>query len=78
VVQLAMVLSAKGYGEFVAGLQSETSRLSVSEVVWIGRPLRASNARLKGHEPEVLLVANAARLRMSEDALVDGAHRSRG
>ena len=62
---------AERYDEFIAGLAAERPRLHVAQMVRIRGLAAAHQARLLGHEPQVLPVAIAARLGQREHALVD-------
>src|SRR6516165_11929465 len=56
---------------FVAHLAAERTRLHKAEVVRIRMLAAADQTRLFGHEPQMLLVAMAARFGDRKDALVD-------
>lgn len=71
-MNLAMVASAQGHGEFVANLATERPALGKAHVVGIRWLPPTNEARLLGHEPDVIAVANPTRLGEGEHALVDG------
>ncbi len=59
-----MMAAAQRYDEFVADLAPECAVLREPQMMGIGGPAAANQARLFGHELEVVLVTKAARLRM--------------
>jgi hypothetical protein len=65
------VAAAERYCELVAYFATECPVLDKTHVMWIGRREAADQARLFGDEPDVLAVANPARLGMGELAFVD-------
>jgi hypothetical protein len=65
-MRLAMMPSARRHGELIAGLAAERSVLRMG----ICRPVSANQARLFGHEPDVLLVT-APWFRVGQPALVE-------
>ena len=70
-MHLAMMPSAQRHGELVAGLAAERAMLREAKMMGICRPAPANQARLFGHEPDVLLVTKAPRLGVGQPALVD-------
>ena len=66
-----MVAAAQRNGELIADLAAKGAVLGKAQVMGITGRAVADQARLLGHEPNVLLVANAARLGMGQMALVD-------
>jgi hypothetical protein len=62
-VDVAMVPAAERDGELVADLAAERSGLGKSQMVGVRRPSAANQARLLGDRPDVLAVADPARLR---------------
>jgi hypothetical protein len=58
--------------EFVTDLAPERAVLGEAEMVGVCRPTSTNQARLFGHELDVLPVTNAAWLRMGQPALVNG------
>lgn len=62
-VQIAVMKSAYGDGEFVADFAAECARLGKANVMRFGRHPAADNARLQGDELAVLFVAEANGLR---------------
>jgi hypothetical protein len=76
-MELAVMLTAERYSEFVARLQTEPSGLCEAEVMRVGGSLRTSEAGLKPDEPKVLFIPDPSRLWMGEDALVDRRDSSR-
>ena len=71
VVHIPMVLPAERHGELVTDLAAKRSRLGEANVVRLGWPSAAENARLRRHMPQMLLVANALWLVEGERTLVD-------
>ena len=67
----AVMCSTEWDREFIARLAAERAWLHELQVVRVGRFAAAQEARLLGHEPQVLLVAVAARRAQREDTLVD-------
>ena len=67
----AMMDTAEGHGEFVAGLAAERARLQVAKVMRVGWLATADEARLLGDRAKVLPVAIATRRGNREHALVD-------
>src|SRR6516165_11055079 len=61
-VQLAMVQPADRDGEFVADLAPDARRLGKLEVMGIRRGSAADQARLSGHEPQMVAIALPHRL----------------
>jgi hypothetical protein len=59
-MQLAMMSPAERHREFVADLATECTRLREAQMVWIGRPPAADQARLLNHMPDMIAVTNAA------------------
>ena len=70
-MDLAMMASAQRHGELIAHLAAERAMLREAQMMGVCRPAAANQARLFGHEPDVLLVTKAARLGMGQLALVD-------
>ena len=68
---LAMMPPAQRHGELVTCLAAQRAVLREAQMVGIWRPAPTNQARLFGHELDVLLVTKAARLRMGELALVN-------
>ena len=60
-MQLAMMSPAERHREFIADLATECARLRKAQMVWIGRPPAADQARLLNHMPDMIAVPNAAR-----------------
>ncbi len=69
-MQLAMMSSAQGDRELVADLAAERTRLRKAQMVWIGRPPAADQARLLNHMPDMIAVTNAARFGEDKHTLV--------
>src|ERR1700730_5387132 len=67
----AVMCSTEWDREFIARLAAERAWLHELQVVRVGRFAAAQEARLLGHEPQVLLVAVAARRTHSQHALID-------
>ena len=70
-MDLAMMAPAQRHGELIADFAAERAVLREAQMVGVCRPAPANQARLFGHEPDVLLVTKAARLGMGQPALVD-------
>jgi hypothetical protein len=70
-VNCAMMHTAEGYGEFVAGLAAERARLQVAQVMRVGGLTTADEAWLLGDSSKMLPVAIPARRGNDEGALVD-------
>ena len=70
-VELAMMKATNRYCEFIADLASQRSRLREAKMVRIGGFAAAHDARLLGHEFEVVLIAQPNGLARWPDA--DGA-----
>ena len=66
-----MMDAAERHGEFIAGLAAERPRLHESEVMRVGMLAPAHQACLFGDEPQMLLIAMAARFGDGKDALVN-------
>jgi hypothetical protein len=66
-----MVSATKGYDELVTDPASERARLGKSQVVRVGRPASAQQARLRGYEIQVRAIAIAAGFAVCEDAFID-------
>jgi len=69
-MQFAMMSAAEWHREFVADLTIECTRLREAQMVWIGRPPAADQARLLDHMPDMIAVANAARFGEDKHGLV--------
>jgi hypothetical protein len=70
-VEIAMVLSAERHGELVTDFATEGLGLREPDVVGVAGLGTAQEAGLRGHVPEVILVADPLRLLQKEGALVD-------
>jgi hypothetical protein len=70
-VERAMMTSAQWDGVFVADPAADGARLSKSEVMGIGRPAPADQARLRRHEAEVRTIPIAARFAQLKCTFVD-------
>src|ERR1700730_2267021 len=70
-VDLAMVASTQGDGELIADLVAERPALCEAQMVSIRRSAIANQAGLLGYIPDVIPIANPARLRQSRHALID-------
>jgi hypothetical protein len=69
-MQLPMMSPAERHSEFVADFATECTRLREAQMVWIGRPAAADQARLPDHMPDMIAVTNAARLGKDKHTLV--------
>jgi hypothetical protein len=67
----AAMCSTERYREFITGFAAECAGLHKLQVMRIGGLAAAQQARLLGYEPQMLLVAVAARGAQREHALVD-------
>jgi hypothetical protein len=70
-MNLTMVTTAQWHREFVAYLAAECWALCEAHMVGVRRFAAANQARLLGNEPDVIAVANPARLGKGKHALVD-------
>ena len=70
-MDLAVVATAQRHGELIAHFSPERAVLREPQMMGIGGPAAADQARLFGHELDVGLVTKAARLGMDQLALVD-------
>ncbi len=70
-VKLAVVAAAQRNGELVTRLAAKRPRLRNTQVMGIGRLAAADQARLVGDKSQMVLVADAPRLREREGAFVD-------
>ena len=71
-VGLTMMSSAQRYGELVTDFAAERPALGEAKMMGIGRPATADQARLLRHISDVVSIADPARLRKSQLALVYG------
>jgi hypothetical protein len=67
-MDLAMVSSAQWDGELVTHLAAERRVLREAQVMGVRGSAAANQARLLGNEPDVIPVANPARLRQRQHA----------
>ena len=65
-----MMSPAERHREFVADLAAERRGLREAQMVWIGGPATADQARLLNHMPDMIAVTNAARLGEDKHTLV--------
>ena len=72
-VQLSMMPTAKRYGELIAHLETNRSRLRKPQVMGIGRLPTTDEARLRGHKFQVCLVAQSFGFGNRELTFVDPA-----
>ena len=63
--------AAQGNRELIADLLSEPAGLRKTQMVRVARLPSTDEARLFGHEPQVVAVAQPSGLRQSKDAFVD-------
>jgi len=70
-VHLAMVPAAEWNRELIADLAAECSTLRKAKVVGVRRPAATNQARLLGHESNVISVTHPARFRHGQHALVN-------
>ena len=70
-MHLAVMDTAERNHEFVAHLAAERPRLHEAEMMRVGMLAPADQTRLFGHEPQMLLIAMAARFGDCKCALVD-------
>src|SRR5262249_32850498 len=67
----AVMDTAEGHGEFIAGPAAERARLQVAKMMRVGWLATADEARLLGDIAKVLPIAIAPRRGNGEDTLVD-------
>ena len=70
-MDLAMMPTAERHRKLVTDLASERARLGKAQVVCIARHSATYQAGLARHVPDVLAIANAARLRNRQCGFVD-------
>jgi hypothetical protein len=70
-MSLPMVAAAQRHGELIADLAAQCAVLRKAQMVGVCRPAPTNQARLFGHELDVLLVTKAAWLRMGQPALIN-------
>ena len=70
-MDLAVVAPAQRHGELIAHFSPERAVLREPQMMGIGGSAAANQARLFGHELDVVLVTKAAGLGMDQLALVD-------
>jgi hypothetical protein len=70
-VNLAMVTSTQWNGELVADLAPKCPALRESEMMGVCRQAAANETRMPGNEFDMMLVANAPRLRPGQRTFVD-------
>ena len=70
-MDLTVVAAAQRHGELITHFSRERAVLREPQMMGIGWNAAANQARLFGHELDVVLVTKAARLRMHQLALVD-------
>ena len=70
-MDLTVVSPTQRHGELIAHFAAERAVLREPQMMGIRGSAAANQARLFGHELDVLLVAKAARLGMNQLALVD-------
>jgi hypothetical protein len=70
-MDLTMMRAAERDGELVADFTTECTRLREAQMVWIGRPTAANQARLFHDMPDVVAVAKATSLRKGERTFFD-------
>ena len=67
----AMMAAAERHRELIADLTAERPRLHEAQMMGVAGRAAADQAGLRSHEPQVLLVAVAARFGDGKRALVD-------
>jgi hypothetical protein len=67
----AVMDTAEGHGEFIAGPAAERARLQIAKMMRVGWPATADKARLLGDIAKMLPVAITPWRSNGEDALVD-------
>jgi hypothetical protein len=70
-MNLAMVTAAQGHREFIAHLAAERWALRETHLVRVRWLVAADQARLFGDEPDVIEVAQSAKLGQRQNALDD-------
>ena len=63
-MDLAMMAAAERHGELIADLAAKRSMLGEAQMMGIGRPAATNQTGLLGDKPDVVAVANPARLGM--------------
>ena len=66
-----MMSPAERHREFVADLAAERRGLREAQMVWIGGPATADQARLLNHVPDMIAVTNPARFGEDKHTLLD-------
>jgi hypothetical protein len=70
-MQFAMVTATQRNGELVTDFATECRVLREAQMMSVRRLSAANQARLLGNEPDMIAVAQPARLREIENALID-------
>ena len=65
-MDLTVVTSTQRHGEFIAHLARKRAGLREAQMMGIAGPAAANQTRLFGNEPDMVLVANPARLGMGQ------------
>ena len=71
-VKFAVMATAERHGELVADLAAERPALGKAQVMGVAGFAAADQAGLLGHKAHVVAIADAPRLRMGENGLIDG------
>ena len=70
-MDLPVVAATQRHGEFIARLARKRAGLGEAQMMGIAGDPTANQTRLFGNEPDMVLVANPARLGMGQQAFVD-------
>ena len=70
-VQFAVMSTAERHGELVADLAAERPALRKAQVMGVGRFTAADQTRLLRHKAHMVAIADAPRLGMGENGLID-------
>jgi hypothetical protein len=63
-MDLTVMAAAQRHGEFIAHFSTERAVLREAQMMGVGRPAAADQARLFGHELDVVFITKAARFRV--------------
>ena len=69
-MDLTMVRATERHRELIAHLATERTRLREAQMVWIGGPATADQARLLNHMPDMIAVTNATRFGEDKNTFV--------
>jgi hypothetical protein len=69
-MDLTVVRATERHRELIAHLAAERTRLREAQMMWIGGPATADQARLLNHMPDMIAVTNATRFGEDKHTLV--------